>query len=52
MENVSLLAEETQCAIIVQKLHPVIRVFFLFFFYHQFAFQIPEDARIRISLDT
>jgi SPX domain protein involved in polyphosphate accumulation len=49
MENVSLLAEETQCAIIVQKLHPVIRVFF---FYHQFAFQIPEGACIRISLDT
>jgi len=41
------LANEIQYAIITKKLKPVMRTF-----YNRTAFQLPGDARVRISLDT
>lgn len=45
-ENESL-AREIQYTILSKKLRPVMRSF-----YHRTAFQLPGDARVRISLDT
>ena len=41
------LAEEVQYAVLSQRLRPVMRSF-----YNRTAFQLPGDARVRISLDT
>ncbi|KAK0469749.1 VTC domain-containing protein [Desarmillaria tabescens] len=41
------LADEVQYAILTRKLQPVMRSF-----YNRTAFQLPGDARVRISLDT
>ncbi|KAJ9223099.1 hypothetical protein DTO169C6_4573 [Paecilomyces variotii] len=41
------LAREIQYRVITRKLEPVTRTF-----YHRTAFQLPGDARVRISLDT
>ncbi|KAG8921063.1 vacuolar transporter chaperone [Tulasnella sp. 418] len=41
------LAQEVQYAILTRKLQPVMRTF-----YNRTAFQLPGDARVRISLDT
>ncbi|OAX77108.1 hypothetical protein ACJ72_08597, partial [Emergomyces africanus] len=41
------LAREVQYRVITRKLEPVTRSF-----YHRTAFQLPGDARVRISLDT
>ncbi len=41
------LANEVQYSIITKKLVPVMRTF-----YNRTAFQLPGDARVRISLDT
>jgi SPX domain protein involved in polyphosphate accumulation len=42
-----LIAKEVQQAVIERKLHPMVRSF-----YNRTAFQLPGDARVRISLDT
>jgi SPX domain protein involved in polyphosphate accumulation len=47
IENLELLAREVQYAVIKKKLRPVVRSF-----YNRTAFQLPGDARVRISLDT
>ncbi|GMM33832.1 Vtc4 protein [Saccharomycopsis crataegensis] len=47
IENLEALASEIQYAMIKRKLRPVMRSF-----YHRTAFQLPGDARVRISLDT
>ncbi|KAK0204808.1 VTC domain-containing protein [Desarmillaria ectypa] len=41
------LADEVQYAVLTRKLQPVMRSF-----YNRTAFQLPGDARVRISLDT
>lgn len=41
------LAQEVQYAVLTRKLNPVMRTF-----YNRTAFQLPGDARVRISLDT
>ncbi|OZJ03478.1 hypothetical protein BZG36_02740 [Bifiguratus adelaidae] len=41
------LAEEVQYTVLKKKLHPLVRSF-----YNRTAFQLPGDARVRISLDT
>ena len=41
------LANEVQYSILTKKLGPVMRTF-----YNRTAFQLPGDARVRISLDT
>ncbi|KAF0486751.1 SPX-domain-containing protein [Gigaspora margarita] len=41
------LANEVQYRVLTKKLHPVLRTF-----YNRTAFQLPGDARVRISLDT
>ncbi|PSR83226.1 hypothetical protein PHLCEN_2v5788 [Hermanssonia centrifuga] len=41
------LANEVQYAVLTKKLEPVMRTF-----YNRTAFQLPGDARVRISLDT
>ena len=41
------LAQEVQYAVLSRKLVPVMRTF-----YNRTAFQLPGDARVRISLDT
>lgn len=41
------LAREIQYRVISRKFRPVVRTF-----YHRTAFQLPGDARVRISLDT
>ena len=41
------LANEVQYSILTKKLQPVMRTF-----YNRTAFQLPGDARVRISLDT
>ncbi|QPG75197.1 hypothetical protein FOA43_002547 [Brettanomyces nanus] len=41
------LAQEVQYRVIKDKMRPVMRTF-----YHRTAFQLPGDARVRISLDT
>ncbi|KAF8318449.1 SPX-domain-containing protein [Clavulina sp. PMI_390] len=47
VESMKQLANEVQYAIITRKLVPVMRTF-----YNRTAFQLPGDARVRISLDT
>ncbi|KAK6340511.1 vacuolar transporter chaperone [Orbilia brochopaga] len=47
IENLEALARETQYTMIAKRLHPLVRSF-----YHRTAFQLPGDARVRISLDT
>ncbi|ORY95784.1 VTC domain-domain-containing protein [Syncephalastrum racemosum] len=41
------LAEEVQYTTLTKRLHPMMRTF-----YNRTAFQLPGDARVRISLDT
>jgi SPX domain protein involved in polyphosphate accumulation/uncharacterized membrane protein YidH (DUF202 family) len=47
IEDLEQLAREIQYRVISRKLVPVCRSF-----YHRTAFQLPGDARVRISLDT
>ncbi|KAJ3493386.1 hypothetical protein NLJ89_g11032 [Agrocybe chaxingu] len=47
VDNMIQLANEVQYAILTKKLVPVMRSF-----YNRTAFQLPGDARVRISLDT
>jgi SPX domain protein involved in polyphosphate accumulation/uncharacterized membrane protein YidH (DUF202 family) len=47
IEQLEHLAQEIQYRVITRKLVPVTRSF-----YHRTAFQLPGDARVRISLDT
>ncbi|TDL19918.1 SPX-domain-containing protein [Rickenella mellea] len=46
-ESMIQLASEVQYSIVTRKLRPVVRTF-----YNRTAFQLPGDARVRISLDT
>ncbi|KAF8843707.1 SPX-domain-containing protein [Paxillus ammoniavirescens] len=47
VDSMIQLASEVQYRILTRKLVPVMRTF-----YHRTAFQLPGDARVRISLDT
>lgn len=47
IENLERLAKEVQYRVIKDKMRPVVRSF-----YNRTAFQLPGDARVRISLDT
>ncbi|THH08590.1 hypothetical protein EW145_g2600 [Phellinidium pouzarii] len=47
VESMIQLATEVQYAVLTRKLKPVMRTF-----YNRTAFQLPGDARVRISLDT
>lgn len=47
IEEMEQLAQEVQYAILTKKFHPMMRTF-----YNRTAFQLPGDARVRISLDT
>jgi len=47
IDNLEKLAKEVQYRILKDKLRPVMRSF-----YNRTAFQLPGDARVRISLDT
>lgn len=47
IESLEALAREVQYTTITKKLRPVMRSF-----YNRTAFQLPGDARVRISLDT
>lgn len=47
VDSMIQLATEVQYAILTRKLQPVMRTF-----YNRTAFQLPGDARVRISLDT
>lgn len=47
IENLEALAREVQYRVLSKKLRPVVRSF-----YNRTAFQLPGDARVRISLDT
>ena len=47
IENLERLAKEVQYRVIKDKMRPVMRSF-----YNRTAFQLPGDARVRISLDT
>ncbi|KIM40024.1 hypothetical protein M413DRAFT_446916 [Hebeloma cylindrosporum] len=47
VDSMIQLANEVQYAILTKKLEPVMRSF-----YNRTAFQLPGDARVRISLDT
>ncbi|KAK7050854.1 vacuolar transporter chaperone [Paramarasmius palmivorus] len=47
VDSMIQLANEVQYAILTKKLVPVMRTF-----YNRTAFQLPGDARVRISLDT
>ncbi|KAI8372115.1 VTC domain-containing protein [Blakeslea trispora] len=47
LQDLEQLAEEVQYTVLTKRLHPMIRTF-----YHRTAFQLPGDARVRISLDT
>ncbi|QHS74228.1 Vtc4p [Saccharomyces paradoxus] len=47
IENLEALASEIQYVMLKKKLRPVVRSF-----YNRTAFQLPGDARVRISLDT
>lgn len=47
IEELEQLAQEVQYSVITKKYHPVVRTF-----YNRTAFQLPGDARVRISLDT
>ncbi|KAK9454196.1 VTC domain-containing protein [Dipodascopsis uninucleata] len=47
IEELEQLAREVQYTVLTKKLQPVVRSF-----YNRTAFQLPGDARVRISLDT
>ncbi|KAI7890551.1 VTC domain-containing protein [Mucor mucedo] len=47
IEEMEQLAQEVQYSVLKHKYHPVVRTF-----YNRTAFQLPGDARVRISLDT
>lgn len=47
LEELEQLASEVQETILKRNLHPMVRTF-----YNRTAFQLPGDARVRISLDT
>ncbi|KAH9945043.1 SPX-domain-containing protein [Epithele typhae] len=47
VDSMIQLANEVQYAVLTKKLGPVMRTF-----YNRTAFQLPGDARVRISLDT
>ncbi|KAJ3050837.1 vacuolar transporter chaperone [Rhizophlyctis rosea] len=47
LDSILQLSQEVQQSIAEKKLHPVVRTF-----YNRTAFQLPGDARVRISLDT
>ncbi|PYD21840.1 hypothetical protein DND58_30605, partial [Pseudomonas syringae pv. pisi] len=47
IDNLEQLAKEVQYSILKHKYRPVMRSF-----YNRTAFQLPGDARVRISLDT
>lgn len=47
IESLEALATEIQYTVLKKKLRPVVRSF-----YNRTAFQLPGDARVRISLDT
>lgn len=47
IESLTQLASEVQYRVLSKKLRPVVRSF-----YNRTAFQLPGDARVRISLDT
>jgi uncharacterized membrane protein YidH (DUF202 family) len=47
IKDLEQLAQEVQYTILTKRLHPVMRSF-----YNRTAFQLPGDARVRISLDT
>jgi SPX domain protein involved in polyphosphate accumulation len=47
VDSMIQLANEVQYAVLTRKLRPVMRTF-----YNRTAFQLPGDARVRISLDT
>ncbi|RIA98427.1 VTC domain-containing protein [Glomus cerebriforme] len=47
IESLTQLASEVQYRVLTKKLRPVVRTF-----YNRTAFQLPGDARVRISLDT
>ncbi|GAV55881.1 hypothetical protein ZYGR_0AZ00520 [Zygosaccharomyces rouxii] len=47
IENLEALATEIQYTMLRKRLRPVVRTF-----YNRTAFQLPGDARVRISLDT
>ncbi|GBC09375.1 hypothetical protein RclHR1_08800008 [Rhizophagus clarus] len=47
IENLAQLASEVQYRVLTKKLRPAVRSF-----YNRTAFQLPGDARVRISLDT
>ncbi|KAI0701211.1 SPX-domain-containing protein [Cytidiella melzeri] len=47
VDSMIQLANEVQYSILTKKLQPVMRTF-----YNRTAFQLPGDARVRISLDT
>ncbi|GAA5905699.1 Vtc4p [Sporobolomyces salmoneus] len=47
VESMKKLAREVQAAVLIKKLEPVVRTF-----YNRTAFQLPGDARVRISFDT
>lgn len=47
IENLEALATEIQYTMLQKRLRPVVRTF-----YNRTAFQLPGDARVRISLDT
>lgn len=47
IESLEALAREVQYTVLKKKLRPVVRSF-----YNRTAFQLPGDARVRISLDT
>jgi uncharacterized membrane protein YidH (DUF202 family) len=47
IEEMEQLAQEVQYSVLTRKFHPMVRTF-----YNRTAFQLPGDARVRISLDT
>lgn len=47
IEALEQLAREVQYTVLTERLRPVVRTF-----YNRTAFQLPGDARVRISLDT
>ncbi|KAI0255140.1 SPX-domain-containing protein [Lactifluus subvellereus] len=47
VDNMLQLANEVQYAVLTRRLQPVMRTY-----YNRTAFQLPGDARVRISLDT
>ena len=47
LEELETLSKDVQQKILDKKLHPMVRTF-----YNRTAFQLPGDARVRISLDT